>query len=278
MPLQTSSGFAINSIFWLRSLSEIDRGPTRRVLEDLQPYLQGIGVELHLQDVQSTSELYAALGMLARPGVRPIIQLDMHGAKEGLLLTPSGEMAPWDGVVPKLRTINITSGGNLCVVAGACYAYYAISKASILDASPVNILIGPDREVAAGKLEHGLGGFYVSLFSGGEIGSAVADNLGAPFQLFNAERFLVIALCKYIRDACKGRGAAARRERLLSEVLLSGRPRTPENMRVIRMQIKEKTKPNQDMLNKYADRFLLGRPCPFTIDQIIKLVEDAETK
>jgi len=275
MPLQASSGFNINSVFWLRSLSVSERGPTHRVLEDLEPFFARLGLPFQLRDVETASELYTALDSLADPKVKPILQLDMHGQKEGLLLARAGEIAPWETVVPKFRSINIASGGNLCVVAGVCFALYAIMQASISQASPVNILIAPDREVRAGTLEDSLLGFYTSLFSGTDISEAHAKHLGHPFKVFHAERFLVIALCKYIRNSCKGKGGVIRRERLLTEVLLAGRPRNRENLREIRRQIKERTKPDQPMVNRYAHAFLLGRPCPFSIDELMNAVEAA---
>lgn len=143
----------------------------------------------------------------------------MHGKKEGLVLAGSGEIAPWSEVVPRLRTINVSSGGNLCVIAAVCFAFFAISEATITQASPVNILIAPETEVQVGKLEQGLAGFYVSLFTDGEISTAFEKNLGSPFKLFHAERFLVIALCKYILNHCKGKGA---NERRVTEVLTGG--------------------------------------------------------
>jgi hypothetical protein len=278
MPLQASSGFGVNSVFWLRSLSDSDRGPTRRVLEDLEPFFNKISLPFQLRDVRTVSDLYRALDSLADAKVKPILQLDMHGEKDGLLLAGSGEIAPWDQVVPKFRAINIASGGNLCVVAGVCFAFYAIKQASITQASPVNVLIAPDREVQARILEDGLVAFYRTLFSGGEISAAFAQHLGDPFKLFHAERFFVIAVCKYILNSCKGKGAAKRREALLTGVLLAGQPATPENLRRIRKQIKKGIRPDQKMLDRYANTFLLGRPCPFPVDKLISAVEDAQQK
>ena len=126
MALTATTGFSINSVFWLRSLSDSEQGPTRRVLEDLEPFFAQIGVPFQLRDVKTPGELYAALQSLANSTVKRIVQLDMHGTKEGLVLVGSGEVAPWREVVPRLRAINVASGANLCVVAGVCFAFYAI--------------------------------------------------------------------------------------------------------------------------------------------------------
>ena len=140
-------------------------------------------------------------------------------------------------------------------------------------ASPVNILIAPDTEVQTGKLEGGLAGFYRSLFTDGEVSAAFEKSLGLPFKVFYAERFLVIALCKYILKHCKGKGVDERRERLLTEVLTAGKLAKKPNLPQLRKQIKEGIRPDQDTVNRFAHTFLLGRPCPFTIDQLLNAVE-----
>ncbi len=274
MALQATGGFGINSVFWLRSLHDSELGPSRRVLEDVEPFFASMSLPFDLRDVKTPAHLYRALDSLVASHVKPILQFDMHGTRDGLRLTDSDEIAPWTEVVPRLRAINVACRGNLCVVAGVWHAFYAIREASIMDASPVNVLIAPDREVQTGKLEEGLAGFYRALFSEGEIYAAFEKHLGEPFKLFLAERFFVIAVCKYIRNVCKGKGASVRRERLLSEVLLAGHARTPESMKSIRKQIKAGTTPDQAMLDRFANRFLLGRQCPFSIDQLIKAVEE----
>jgi hypothetical protein len=184
------------------------------MLEDIEPFFASLGLPFNLRDVKTPAHLYRALDSLVAPHVKPILQLDMHGTKDGLRLTRSDEIAPWTEVVPRLRAINVACGGNLCVVAGVCHAFYAIREASIMEASPVNVLIAPDREVQTGKLEDGLAGFYRALFTEGEISAAFEKHLGEPFKHFLAERFYVIAVCKYIRNVCNGKGASVRRERL----------------------------------------------------------------
>jgi hypothetical protein len=271
--LSATSGFGINSVFWIRSLPESEQGPTRRVLEDIEGFFQRIELPFQLPDVKNSSELYVALNSLADARVKPILQLDMHGKKEGLVLADSGEIAPWSQVVPRLRAINICTGGNLCVIAAVCFAFFAISEASIVQASPVNILIAPDTDLQVGKLEDGLAGFYISLFTDGEISAAFEKYLGLPFKLYHAERFFVIALCKYVLNHCKGEGANERRERLLSEVLTGGAAGATLTKRQIRKQIKSGIRPDQTMMDRFARIFLLGRSCPFTIDQLLDAVE-----
>lgn len=273
MALQASGGFSVNSVFWLRSLDESELGPSRRILEDVEPFFDRLHLPFQLRDPKSPAELYRALDSLVADHVKPVLQLDMHGTRDGLRLSGTDEIAPWTEVVPRLRTINIASGGNFCVIAAVCHALYAVKEARINEASPVAILIAPDKEVTTGKLEEGLVGFYRSLFTDGDIYESFNRHLGEPFKLFHAERFFVIAVCKYIRNACRGKSVDERRERLLTEVLLAGHSRTPKDMKRIRKQIKDGIKPDQQMLDKYANQFLLGRPCPFKIDELMTEIE-----
>lgn len=82
--------------------------------------------------------------------------------------------------------------------------------------------------------------------------------------------FIVIAL--YIKQQCLGKGGAERRERLLTEVFSQGAENTPENRKRFRAMIRQGTKPTQALVDRYAQRFLMGRPCSFTIEQLLDAV------
>jgi hypothetical protein len=81
--------------------------------------------------VPTVSALYETLDHMvgcAQRGAKPILHLDMHGSKDGLAIADTHETAPWTLVVPRLRAINIATRGNLCVVAGVCFALHAITR------------------------------------------------------------------------------------------------------------------------------------------------------
>jgi hypothetical protein len=137
-------------------------------------------------------------------------------------------------------------------------------------------LIVLQTEVTFGFLEDDTVGFYEMLFSSGSINDACRAHFGEPMKVFHCEQFLATALARYIRQSCKGRGAAARRERLLTDVMLSGRERTPENLRQVRRLLKEGLRPQQELVETYAQAFLAGRRCPFTIDDLLGFVEHAD--
>jgi hypothetical protein len=83
MALQATGGFGINSVFWLRSLHDSELGSTRRVLEDIEPFFASMRLPFDLRDVKTPAHLYRALDSLVASHVKPILQLDMHGTRDG---------------------------------------------------------------------------------------------------------------------------------------------------------------------------------------------------
>src|SRR5271170_1189142 len=80
------SGFSttliVNSLFWITSLRPTERGVTRRIQEDLLPYLDSIGVQHQTFEPQTTEKLLAILsdiGQQTTGGLRPILHFDTHG-------------------------------------------------------------------------------------------------------------------------------------------------------------------------------------------------------
>ena len=233
MPMERESGCCVNSLVWLSSLMPNEQGLTDRILEDLTPFFRRIELPFLFHKVNPATELYAMLDNVAtyaQNGTKPFLQLDMHGSKDGLEIAATNEIAPWATVVSKLQAINIASRGNLCVVAGVCFAFHAIKQVHIFEACPVYLLIAPEDIVTAGYLQDNMVGFYKDVFSCGDIAGAHEKHLSSSFRVFHCEKFLAIALCKYISQSCKGKGGAERRERLLTEILLDGQQRTPENV------------------------------------------------
>jgi hypothetical protein len=278
MPLEFTTGFGVNSLIWITSLSPDEMGTTRRIVEDLQPFFKGKGLDFLYYPVPSAADLYEKLDGLAeraRLGARPMLHLDMHGSKDGLAIAATREIATWKSLIPKFQAINVATDGNLCVVAGVCFALHAIREVKLSEPCPIHILIAPEDIVTVGFLEDATVKFYQEVFSSGQVEKAHEEHLSAQLKVFYSEKLLAVALAKYIRESCKGKGGAQRRERLLTEIMLSGQPRTPTNLKRIRKLLKEVSRPDQALVDKYARTFLAGRPCPFTIDDLLALVEGA---
>ena len=86
---------------------------------------------------------------------------------------------------------------------------------------------------------------------------------------------MTIVLAKYIKHQCKGRSFADRKERLLTEVLQRGLPRTKEHLGLLRKSAREHLRPTDDLVQRYADRFLLGRDYNVTLEMLLDLVDQS---
>ena len=140
------SGAQVNSLFWIKSLMPNDEGSTRRVLEDLEPFLRSKGVAFEMITPQTGEELLLALKDIeqrAKAGVKPIIHFDTHGGPDaGLYIVPSDEFVGWDVLAESLREINVATGNNLCVISAACYGQKQVDEVTVLKPVPFYLLIG----------------------------------------------------------------------------------------------------------------------------------------
>ena len=77
-----STTLTVNSLYWITSLRPTERGVTRRIQEDLLPYLDSIGVHHQTFEPQTAEKLLAILSDIAQQatlGLRPILHFDTHG-------------------------------------------------------------------------------------------------------------------------------------------------------------------------------------------------------
>ena len=119
-PMRFATQVHVNSLFWVSSLSEAEAGVTRRILEDLTPFFDRIGLPYQCLcplTARSFTEFLGALARQTSQGSRPILHLDLHGSVNGgIRISASGETVSWPHLLEMLRTINIASGNNLCVI------------------------------------------------------------------------------------------------------------------------------------------------------------------
>ena len=272
MPSVPSHG-PVNSVLWFTSLREGEQGVTRRILDDLLPYLTSIGIHHQVFEVVSAGQFLAILNALADrtgPGsIQPILHFDMHGSTEnGFKIASSGETVPWDAVAARLSAVNATLGNNLFVVSCACHGQYLGPEASLTRPCPYYVLVAPKGQVSAGFLEDAIVPFYEAVFGAADFVSACGSYLTPGFTLFHSERLLMHSLVKYVRRHCVGRGAAERREDLLSQAVIEGAPVRPETRQALRAGIV----PDQAMVDGFVATFLMGKHPGFDIGDVMMLV------
>ena len=277
MALHLSSGLTVNSLIWISSLEPNEKGTTDRVHDDLQPYFVSIGLPFHLIEPKSASELLAGLDALAKRakgGLRPTIHFDTHGSKSnGLYIAASREFVSWQQLVERLRPINVETGNNLCVVSAACFGLHAIMAIHIGSPTPFFALVAPKNTVSFGFVEQRTVPFYEAVFKGLDVVSAHEQHLAPDFKLFLCEKMLLVGLTKYVRNYCMGKGGKKRIEDLLTQAVAAGLPNSPKNRRLARRTAKQRIKPDQALIDKYMQTFLIGKKVDVTIKQIVDLAQ-----
>lgn len=267
-----TSTLRVNCFFWFSSLRPGEEGTTRRVTEDLFPYLNSIGLQHQYWSPATSDALDQALDAIAEAGTEgmcPIVHFDMHGSeRSGLLIAASGEHFSWDRLYNKLRRINITTANNLCVISTCCFGFHMIKSLRITEACPFYMLIAPEREITLGFIEDSVFKFYRDVFLQGGIIEYYERYLSNSMKIFHSEKVLAIVLSRYIGESCIGKGGAERRERLLTDVLASGVPGNRSNKRLIRKSLKGLLQPSQALVDRFVETFLLGKQVGFNIDDL----------
>jgi hypothetical protein len=278
--MEIPSGLTMNSLIWLTSPRPDDEGWTARIIEDVDTICRANGVPFQVYTVPSRALLedtFDKIADAARQGCRPVLHIDMHGSIEhGLEIAGSKEFMSWPALAGKLRGINMATGNNTCVIAASCFAFHAIKQVSITQASPFFLLVAPEDKATVGFLEAKTAAFYAELFSTLDIMQAIANHLTPAMKTFHCERMFMIGLARYILRYCIGKGGAERRESLLTDSVAVAKPRTQGDMRALRKSIKNAIKPDQALVDKFAAVFLAGKPCGFTIDDVMKEAEAAQ--
>jgi hypothetical protein len=276
-----STTLTVNSLFWITSLRPTEQGVTRRIQEDLLPYLDSIGLRHHTFEPRTAAELLGILSDIAQQanvGLRPILHFDTHGdLAQGIRLAASDEFIAWSVLIVHLRAINVATRNNLCVVSGACFSLNAVWEINLSEACPFCMLIAPGKEVSAGFLEDKTFAFYKSAFEGLEIVAAHERHLAPHLSLHHCERVLAYDIANYIRDFCTGKGGRIRREELMTKAVTAGIVPNRQARRIIRQGAKKWTRPSQAMVDRYLNgvgsKFLMGKPPGFNIEDVMRVVE-----
>jgi hypothetical protein len=216
------------------------------------------------------TDLFADLVIEASHGLKPIIHIDMHGSEtHGLRIAASGEDYPWQELYNDLQRINIQTANNLVVVAGVCHALRTMFSLDASAPCAAYIYIAPQGPVSFGFLEDNTLRFYRDVLNGTDLVEAYDACLSEQMRLYHCEKLLFILIAGYIKRFCRGAAAKARRESLLTQFFADGRPRTKRNFSLARALIKEHISPKQELIDQYANAYLIGRPCGFTLDDVL---------
>lgn len=279
--MRLSTEFSCNSVIWISSLPDAEMGPTNRMVTAMESHSNEIGFGFQHIPISSCSKLIALLDELAlhadEHNMKPLIHFDTHGNKNsGLFVSGEEKFMSWGDLAEKLRIINVYTKNNLAVVGATCYGLHAIKPINLNTATPFYLLLSPEDEVSVGYLEDNIPSFYRSLFELGSIDSAYSRHISERFKYFHCEKMLFVVIARYISQQCKGKGGAARREHLLTEIFSQGLENTDENRKKIRKMLKEELRPDQSLIDRYAGKFLVGRQCSFNFSDLISFIEEKD--
>lgn len=278
MALEIQSLAHVNSLFWIKSLDGGgEEGSTRRVLEDLEPFLQSHNVPFEVVTPTSSAHLLQILAhieKLAKDGAKPMIHFDTHGnSQHGLYIADSQEFLGWDKLADSLRQINVATGNNLCVISAACFGFHLTKQSTITKPTMFYLLIAPPDTISFGFAEKALFPFYRQVFQTSEIIDAYKMHLSSSMELFHSEKLLLVGMMRYFSEECMGPRADERLEDMVSLATSVIGQTDPVALQKARTLAKELVTPSNKIFQRYAGIFLLGKSPSITFDEIMRFIE-----
>lgn len=271
--------FNVNTVYLVTSSRLGEEGITRRLVESISD-ISNTGGDFNFSHARINSgdgyfQLLEGIFYEIDKGLRPIIHFDMHGSQErGLEIGKTGEFIDWESVIDSLRILNIKLNNELVVLMTACHGLHAILPISFEKVAPFLCLIAPEQEIKIGHIEDRVPEFYRELFSSGSLAHA-CQKLGNEFNYFHSAEFLFKTLARYIKEKCKGAGGQKRREDLLTEIMETRLGEEPEKISEYRTKVKQHVAPNQELLDRYTSRFLMGKASGIKIDELLTEIENS---
>jgi hypothetical protein len=184
-------------------------------------------------------------------GVVPIIHIETHGDRDGIILS-NGERLEWERLYAPLVAINLSCKNSLFLVMAACEGAYLGKIVRLTDRAPFWGLIGPDAPVSSGELYTAFSRFYEAMFHTLDGTNALralneAASGTARYLFLNSRKMFEGAWARYEKSYCMGGGRRDRVDRLLTH-----RKRALGNLalditrarKVIKKRLKETRGPN----------------------------------
>lgn len=221
---EVADGFQVNTVVWLSSLPDAERGPSRRMSEDLSALASRHGYVFEESPVRTRDGLLEALaeaaGRAGGAGLRPFFHFDCHGsAEQGLLLAPNGDRVAWSGLADGLRAVNVAARNDVCRLFGACCGFHLSTAPVLSRPAPYFLTIAPEREVTVGVLERRTAPFYARFFETGDVTRASRGILHPDLSVLMCTAVFAEALATYLADHARGRAGRELRERLAALLL-----------------------------------------------------------
>lgn len=204
-----------------------------------------------------------------------MIHIDTHGGPDdGICIIGANgdEFVPWNVVCDSLRSINIATGNNLCVVSAACFGFYVVKHNDIHKPVPFYMLVSSSKTLSFKFTEAQTFGFYKCIFEELDFIKRYNEYLASEMELFLCEKLFAVSLSRYFRFKCMGKGGKKRVEDLVTMALQGRIPPTPANLSFLRQAARQHIKPSEALFSKYASTYFIGKSPGFTFSDVIKFV------
>lgn len=268
--LSIAEPLQINAVVWIGSLADDERGPSRRMVSDLQDLAQTGGHPVFERAVENRQDLFKVLEQLAEEanqGLRPILHFDMHGNSDaGVYLKPSGEWASWPELMDRLRAVNIATENNLVVVFALCHGLHLYKYAELKKAAPAYLFAAAQEAVTVGFLLDEVPEFYRQVHAADAFLEPFDATLGKQMTLINCQGLFLKALAHYVKNYARGEVLEDRIARTVQAKLKHEGVTAPttEQLAEAGAQVRAGLEPSEKLIEVFAPFFLIGRPPGFT--------------
>jgi len=211
--------------------------------------------EQFLQGLKAVEE------QLVRADHRPIVHIEAHGEREGIVLA-TRELVLWEDVREHLTRINASSQFNLLVVMAMCSGWWLTDILTPLSPAPAWGIIGPTDPVSVGDLRNATEAFYSELLSSYNAWAALDAmnrNLPSPdwrYLLQTSE----VAFCQvfkhYVERYCTPAQLVDRENEMVAEIV-KRKKYALEAAYEARPMARAALRDNASLFEHYRERFLM---------------------
>lgn len=166
-----------NKVYILQSLDDGER----RTGDEIQSKIRNISLKDHsidveLIDLKSTNDFFKTIQAIKSTipnGTLPFIHFEIHGSKDGLVLT-SGDFISWSNLKEPLRDTNILTKNNLFISLATCFGAHLLNIYKPWEPCPFYGYIGPLASAGNRDLEDSYSVFFEVLLLENNFAKAIS--------------------------------------------------------------------------------------------------------
>jgi hypothetical protein len=207
-----------------------------------------------------------------RRSLSPFIHFETHGAPEGLGLN-TGQLVPWEELVPPLTEINRISRMNLLITLGLCHGLSFVRALDPLAPSPIWGMLGPNEQVFQSEVEAGFASFYTVLLETLNLSRALESLRSAvsrpdSWLLRSAEFFFAIIYGRVLEETGRPGERKERERRLVKKLQRAARKQAGSGPPAgLRRRVRDDIEDHETHFQRYKKRFLMLDAFPETSDR-----------